>query len=100
MEGTVQGENKLVGALQEEAKLSGKLYSNGSMLGSIGTVFVKDVRTEEYEGSYVVTPKVEAQTLETKQKLMADDVTIKEIPFYDTSNNAGGTTVYIGSSIV
>lgn len=52
-----------------------------------------------YDGSYVVIPKVEAQTLPTKDKRMADDVSIKGIPIYDVSNNAGGTTVYIGSEI-
>jgi hypothetical protein len=53
----------------------------------------------KFEGDYTVTPAVNAQTLETKQKLMTDNVTIKEIPFYDTSNNSGGTTVYIGSTL-
>lgn len=53
----------------------------------------------KFEGDYTVTPAVDAQTLETKQKLMTDNVTIKEIPFYDTSNNSGGTTVYIGSTL-
>jgi hypothetical protein len=53
----------------------------------------------EYKGDYTVIPDVEAQTLETKQKLMTDNVTIKEIPYYDTSNLAGGITVYIGSTL-
>ncbi len=54
---------------------------------------------DKFDGDYTVTPAVDAQTLETKQKLMTDNVTIKEIPIYDTSNLSGGTTVYIGSTL-
>lgn len=52
-----------------------------------------------YTGPYTVTPKVEAQTLETARKLMTDDVNIKAIPFFETSNNAGGETVYIAMEV-
>ena len=52
-----------------------------------------------YEGAYEVTPDVSEQKLETKQKIMRDDVIIKEIPFFETSNNTVGTTVYIADLI-
>ena len=52
-----------------------------------------------YSGSYKVTPKVSEQVLETKQKIMESDLVVKEIPYFDTSNTAGGTTIYIGDSI-
>ena len=54
---------------------------------------------ELYNGEYVATPKVEAQTLPTKSKVMADDVTVNAIPFFDVSNTSGGSTVYIGSEV-
>lgn len=54
---------------------------------------------EPYAGSYEVTPRVDAQTLATKQKFMQEDLTIKEIPFFNVSNTAGGSTVYIGREI-
>lgn len=54
---------------------------------------------DTYDGEYTVTPKVESQTLETAGKLMDDNVTIKEIPYYNVSNNSGGSTVYIGREI-
>lgn len=54
---------------------------------------------DTYEGNYSVIPKTESQTLLTKKKVMAEDVTIKEIPYFDVSNNAGGSTVYIGSEV-
>lgn len=52
-----------------------------------------------YAGPYEVTPDVEAQTLHTAKQVMDDNVQIHSIPFYDVSNNAGGTTVYIGKEI-
>lgn len=54
---------------------------------------------EIYEGGYAITPTVDGQVLQTAQKLMKDDVTIKAIPFYDVSNTSGGKTIYIGDSI-
>lgn len=52
-----------------------------------------------YEGEYEVTPKVEEQTLPTAMTLLKEDVTIKSIPYFDVSNNSGGSTVYIGSEV-
>lgn len=54
---------------------------------------------EAYTGPYDVTPKTEGQTLKTANKRMTDDVSVKAIPFFDTSNNAGGQTIYIGVEI-
>lgn len=51
---------------------------------------------EQYTGSYEVTPKAHtSQTLETANKIMTDDVTISEVPFYNVSNSSGGLTSYI-----
>ena len=52
-----------------------------------------------YDGDYIVTPKVNQQTLPTLNKLMKDDVTIKAIPYYDVGNTSGGSTVYIGNEV-
>lgn len=52
-----------------------------------------------YMGEYNITPKVEAQTIPTAQKFMTDDVQIKAIPYFETSNNYDGETVYIGSEV-
>ena len=54
---------------------------------------------EYYEGDYVITPKVDVQTVATAQKTMTSDLTVKAIPFYDVSNLAGGKTIYIGSEV-
>ena len=50
----------------------------------------------KYEGEYEVTPSMKNDiTLETAKKVMTDNVTVKKIPRYDVSNEAGGTTIYI-----
>ncbi len=53
-------------------------------------------QAEVYDGSYEVTPRVYAQSLDTDGKLMEDDVTVHEIPVTRTSNRQGGLTVLIG----
>lgn len=59
---------------------------------------VQDVLSNipQYEGSFEITPAVEAQTLETGGKTMANDLEINPIPFYETSNSSGGNTAIIG----
>lgn len=52
-----------------------------------------------YEGDYTATPSTTEQVLETKDKVMADDVTVLEIPYFETGNPAGGYTVYIGKDV-
>lgn len=60
-----------------------------------GEVFL--VKTDEvYEGEYTVTPRVYQQVLETKDKLMLDDVTVEIIPLARTINLSNGYTVTIG----
>lgn len=54
---------------------------------------------ERYNGDYVVVPKTDSQVLKTRQKLMTDDLTVKEIPYYEVSNESNGNTVYIGKEI-
>ncbi len=54
---------------------------------------------EPYEGPYDVTPKVTAQTLQTAQKLMREDVSVRAIPYFDVSNPAGGNTIYIANEV-
>ena len=51
---------------------------------------------ETYDGSYEVTPRLYAQSLDTDGKLMEDDVTVYEIPISRTTNPTGGLTVLIG----
>ena len=51
---------------------------------------------DPYNGDYTVRPLVEPQTLETKHKIMTDDLTILEIPYAEVTNTSGGMTATIG----
>lgn len=63
-----------------------------------GTLVIT-VDRESYDGPYEITPKVEAQTMATKGKVMRDNVTVLEVPVYRVANPSGGTTVYIASEV-
>lgn len=52
-----------------------------------------------YTDDYTVIPKVRGQTLETKGKLMSEDLVVNPIPIYSTGNNSGGETVFIAKEI-
>lgn len=51
---------------------------------------------EPYEGSYSVTPAITEQILETRDKLMVDDLTVQSIPYYETTNPKGKTVIIGG----
>ena len=75
-----------------ESAFSGKL--NAEMPGSI--VFsIQD----QYDGPYEIIPKTEPQVLRTKEKTMMDDVTVREVPYFEVSNQFGGNTVYIAKEL-
>lgn len=68
--------------------------------GEAGVITViKDYTAPIYQGSYDVIPKVIEQYLDTDNKTMIDDVTVRAIPYYETSNESGGYTVYIANSL-
>lgn len=55
---------------------------------------------ETYDGEYTVTPQFDDPViLETKDKLLTDDVTVNPIEVFRTSNPSGGKTIYIGGNI-
>lgn len=49
-----------------------------------------------YAGSYQVNPSFLDQMLETAGLMMRENMTIKQIPIAEVSNNSGGVTVIIG----
>lgn len=52
---------------------------------------------EEYTGEYTVIPILDdEQVLETNNKVMTDNVTVKPIPVVQTTNPYGGYTIVIG----
>lgn len=57
---------------------------------------VYGVVEDPYEGEYTIVPKMEVQTMTTKNKMMQDNVKIEKIPVKLVPNSAGGNTVIIG----
>lgn len=87
MSANVQGSNEI------EFQLDG---SSGLTI-DLNTPHVMDA--EAYEGAYEITPKTYEQTMMTQGKLMTDNVTVLEIPYFETSNDSDGKTVYIANTI-
>lgn len=75
------------------------LADNTIVVGAnFSTTIVQD-DAPQYEGPYTVTPLARNQTvLDTNGKLMTDDVTVLEVPYWETSN-ISGMTVYIANEV-
>lgn len=77
-----------------EATLKATLTAVNSVVGVVSIPL-----SSKYDGDYSVTPKAhEEQVLATKGKVMQDNLTVLEIPFFEVSN-ALGKTIYIGSEV-
>ena len=62
---------------------------------NFGEVFL--VKSDDvYDGDYNVIPRVYQQVLDTKDKVMIDDVTVEIIPLARVINLSNGYTVTIG----
>lgn len=96
---TVIQQGVLRGLIKTEVRLTGAVLAQKGRLQAVVAIPLA-AQIDAYEGDYEVTPRIDSQTLETAGKRMKDNVQIKAIPFFDVSNNSGGSTVYIGSSII
>lgn len=75
--------------------------NNSSLNVNIGKYAIIFEDAEEYDGEYVVIPKAGIDVeLNTSKKFLKNNIIVKEIPYYETSNSAGGDTVYIGSEVM
>lgn len=79
--------------IRSEGILSGSIVSEGILRGSLSM----PIGYEDYSGPYIVTPKVESQSLSTADKHLLHDVTIDPIPYYEVSNQ-NGKIVIIGGN--
>lgn len=66
----------------------------------IASVVVPDKEQSDltaYYGDYVIVPDAESDIeLPTAETILGDNVVIRKIPYSETSNKSGGTTVTIG----
>lgn len=91
----------IIGDVKTNASVQG--YVSASPLSisadvSLGRVTIIHSDMPDYEGEYEVTPSVEAQTLNTRNTTMREDVEIHKIPYFDVANEYG-RTIYIGSDV-
>lgn len=92
--GVIYTEDTLSGTIKDGGQIQGRLQSEGVLIGEVG--FPHCDYPKAYDGDYDVTPRSYAQTLDTNDKYMREDVTIRQIPYYETSNDFG-ETIYIGT---
>lgn len=91
--GSISALGTLAGAVSAEASLSGKLSSGGGLSGSISIALA-------YDGSYTIVPDAfETQTLPTRNRILSEDVVVREVPFYEAGNDSDGMTAYIGKDV-
>jgi hypothetical protein len=87
---------QLTGTLQERQKITGQIQINNALNGIVQIPNLSPPIHPTYDGEYSITPRFYEQKLETKEKLMTDDVTVDVIPVHEVTNPAGGITVTIG----
>ena len=76
--------------------LNGTLSDELGFTGNISVI----TEPESFDGNYEVTPKAfESQILETKNKMMKENITIKKVPYWESSNQSGGKTAYIAKEV-
>ena len=89
---SIKAFESLSGHISGGCTLSGTLSCNGSLSGKISI----PTNFDRYNGDYEVVPNAfNAQTLPTANKLLTQDVVVKKVPYYETSNIQQGITVYI-----
>lgn len=85
----------LADTIRDKSGVTGKLGIE-EMTEAAKSISTVEYDGETYEGSYTIRPAVEAQIIETKDKLMSDDITIQAIPYHVVDNAEMGLTVIIG----
>ena len=73
------------------------MFNSGDSLFNIK--FGDVVTPDQYEGEYDVTPRAKSEVvLNTDGLMMKSDVTVRKVPYFETSN-ATGETVYIANEV-
>lgn len=82
----------LTGHISGLCTLSGKLTCFGSLSGKLSAV----IDFNAYSGEYEVVPNAfNTQVLPTANKVLKKDIVVQKVPYFETSNNYDGVTVYI-----
>lgn len=96
---SIKFENEALNGEVSNTSLDASLYLENEVLDTSFEFEYSHGEDAYYEGDYVIIPKAyEKQVLETKNKRMYDDITVKKVPYFETSND-DGETVYIASGV-
>lgn len=96
--GKVITKKNIVGSINVAKKqnIHGNISSKNSIEGRVNVGGVIERLPDYYEGSYDIEPKNTELVLQTKEKTMKEDLTVKPVLLIEVTNPAGGTTVIIG----
>lgn len=84
-------------SIYQQALNTGYANTFEDFQNTLGEFFTTLSNVEWYKGNYIITPLPDVeQILKTTNRLLEQDVIIEKIPYYETSNDAGGYTVIIG----
>ena len=86
--GSITGENKITGEIRAGLSVVGTLNPSNQLIAILETA---SISYPNYDGEYIITPRVDEQILETKNKITRENIEIKEIPYSETSNEYGYT---------
>ena len=85
------------GEVVKKIGISGDVKQSAAISGDLNvTGFDGGGNIPQYDGAYEVTPSPQAQVLQTVGKKMAKNITVNEIPYFVTENEAQGNTINIG----
>lgn len=91
---------KINGNLDINKTISGNLDIDKTINGNVMQGIGKGEVIPIYEGNYNILPLAFQETiLQTKNKKLINNIIIREIPYYETSNPSGGNTVYIAGQV-
>lgn len=85
--------------IERYSTISGSLSGVGKILGDLAIPQYVDTGVDDYDGEYNINPNFTGTTLETKNKRLKENISVKPIQVESVSNIEGGRTVYIGGII-
>lgn len=81
--------------LKPQASIKGELNKKHSLTCNFSLPVMQSSIEDIYYGPYEVIPRSREQVLYTKDRILTNNVSVKKIPYYETSNQTG-KTIYIG----
>lgn len=89
--------NKIACEINSISQIKGSITTSHTIAAILQAPDV--VYPDVYDGQYEINPKADtATTLNTSGKTLLNDVVVKKIPYFETSN-LSGYTVYIASEV-